>query len=110
MSERVTGEGQFVDVAMSDAVLAMCERIVYQTSYTGTVPAPEGNRHPLLCPFGVFRARDGYVSIAGGAAGLGRAGQDRRGADQAQQHARQHPPARPDAGRAHRRDPAGARL
>ncbi|WP_155301132.1 CaiB/BaiF CoA transferase family protein [Cupriavidus necator] len=61
---RDTGEGQFVDVAMTDAVLAMCERIVYQTSYTGTVPTPEGNRHPLLCPFGVFRARDGYVSIA----------------------------------------------
>ncbi|WP_454722192.1 MULTISPECIES: CaiB/BaiF CoA transferase family protein [Cupriavidus] len=59
-----TGRGQFVDVAMTDAVLAMCERIVYQTSYTGTVPAPEGNHHPLLCPFGLFRARDGHVSIA----------------------------------------------
>ncbi|WP_249221534.1 CaiB/BaiF CoA-transferase family protein [Cupriavidus sp. KK10] len=59
-----TGQGQFVDVAMTDAVLAMCERIVYQTSYTGDVPAPEGNRHPLLCPFGLFRARDGHVSIA----------------------------------------------
>ncbi len=61
---RDTGQGQFVDVAMTDAVLAMCERIVYQTSYTGMVPAPEGNRHPLLCPFGVFRASDGHVSIA----------------------------------------------
>ncbi|CAB3790957.1 Acetyl-CoA:oxalate CoA-transferase [Paraburkholderia caffeinitolerans] len=61
---RETGEGQFVDVAMTDCVLAMCERIVYQTSYTGIVPAPEGNRHPLLCPFGLFRARDGWVSIA----------------------------------------------
>ncbi len=61
---RDTGEGQFVDVAMTDAVLAMCERIVYQTSYTGAVPTPEGNRHPLLCPFGLFRARDGFVSIA----------------------------------------------
>ncbi|CAG2133805.1 Acetyl-CoA:oxalate CoA-transferase [Cupriavidus yeoncheonensis] len=61
---RATGQGQFVDVAMTDAVLAMCERIVYQTSYTGAVPAPEGNRHPLLCPFGLFRARDGHVSIA----------------------------------------------
>ncbi len=61
---RETGKGQFVDVAMTDAVLAMCERIVYQTSYTGVVPGPEGNRHPLLCPFGLFRARDGYVSIA----------------------------------------------
>jgi crotonobetainyl-CoA:carnitine CoA-transferase CaiB-like acyl-CoA transferase len=61
---RASGEGQFVDVAMTDCVLAMCERIVYQTSYTGAVPAPEGNRHPLLCPFGLFRSRDGYVSIA----------------------------------------------
>ncbi|WP_250450856.1 CoA transferase [Caballeronia sp. ATUFL_M2_KS44] len=61
---RETGEGQFVDVAMTDCVLAMCERIVYQTSYTGVVPAPEGNRHPLLCPFGLFRARDGWASIA----------------------------------------------
>ncbi len=47
-----TGEGQFVDVAMYDAVLAFCERIVYQYSYTGDVPGPEGNAHPLLCPFG----------------------------------------------------------
>lgn len=61
---KTTGRGQFVDVAMTDAVLAMCERIVYQTSYTGTVPGPEGNRHPLLCPFGLFTARDGQVSIA----------------------------------------------
>ncbi len=59
-----TGEGQFVDVAMYDAVLALCERIVYQHSYDGTVPGPEGNSHPLLCPFGLFPAKDGWVSIA----------------------------------------------
>ena len=61
---RESGEGQFVDVAMTDCVLAVCERIIYQTSYTDIVPMPDGNRHPLLCPFGLFRARDGYVSIA----------------------------------------------
>ncbi len=59
-----TGQGQFVDVAMADGVLALCERIVYQQSYEGRTPGPEGNRHPLLCPFGLFRARDGWVSIA----------------------------------------------
>ena len=48
-----TGEGQFVDVAMYDAVLAFCERIVYQYSYTNQIPGPEGNGHPLLCPFGL---------------------------------------------------------
>ena len=30
-----TGEGQFLDVAMYDGVLALCEAIVYRYSYTG---------------------------------------------------------------------------
>lgn len=59
-----TGEGQFVDVAMADGVLALCERIVYQHSYEGRTPGPEGNRHPLLCPFGLFKAADGWVAVA----------------------------------------------
>ncbi len=61
---RRTGLGQFVDVGMTDAVLALCERIVYQYSYERRTPQPEGNRHPLLCPFGLFPAKDGWVSIA----------------------------------------------
>jgi crotonobetainyl-CoA:carnitine CoA-transferase CaiB-like acyl-CoA transferase len=64
MHARSTGEGQYVDVAMYDGVLALCERIVYQHSYTGEVPKPQGNTHPQLCPFGVFPASDGYVTIA----------------------------------------------
>lgn len=59
-----TGEGQFVDIAMYDSILALCERIAFQHSYTGVVPHPEGNGHPLLCPFGLFRAADGWVAIA----------------------------------------------
>lgn len=59
-----TGRGQFVDVAMADAVLALCERTVHQYSFQGVIPHPEGNLHPLLSPFGVFRARDGFVTIA----------------------------------------------
>lgn len=58
-----TGKGQFVDVAMYDSVLAVCERIVYQHSYFGADPGREGSGHPLLCPFGLFRAADGYVAI-----------------------------------------------
>ena len=61
---RRTGEGQFVDVAMMDSVLAVCERIVYQNSISGMVPEPEGNFHPFLCPFGVFPAKDGSITIA----------------------------------------------
>jgi crotonobetainyl-CoA:carnitine CoA-transferase CaiB-like acyl-CoA transferase len=59
-----TGKGQFVDVGMVDAVLAVCERIMHQHSYAQTLPVPEGNHHPLLCPFGMFPAKDGFVTIA----------------------------------------------
>lgn len=61
---RGSGVGQFVDVAMYDAVLSLCERIVYQYSYDGTIPRPEGNRHPLLSPFDIVPAVDGWVAIA----------------------------------------------
>ncbi len=61
---RRTGIGQFVDVSMVDAVLAVCERMVWQHSVQGLTPGPEGNHHPFLCPFGMFSAADGYVTIA----------------------------------------------
>ena len=59
-----SGEGQFVDVAMYDAVLALCERIVYQHSYLGIIPRPVGNGHPLLAPFDIMETRDGWIAVA----------------------------------------------
>jgi crotonobetainyl-CoA:carnitine CoA-transferase CaiB-like acyl-CoA transferase len=59
-----TGEGQLVDVAMYDAVLSLCERVVYQQSITGVAPGPQGNTHPLLCPYGVVASADGFVTVA----------------------------------------------
>lgn len=61
---RRSGAGQFVDVAMTDAVLAVCERMVWQHSTGGLVSGPEGNHHPFLCPFGMFPASDGFVTLA----------------------------------------------
>ncbi len=60
----MTGEGQLVDVAMIDSVLALTERIVYQHSITGLAPEPQGNTHPLLCPYGLLRTSDGFVAVA----------------------------------------------
>jgi crotonobetainyl-CoA:carnitine CoA-transferase CaiB-like acyl-CoA transferase len=59
-----SGEGQYVDVAMADGVLSLCERIVHQYYYEGKVPGPEGNRHPFLAPFGLVPAKDGFVALA----------------------------------------------
>jgi len=61
---RETGEGQFLDVAMYDAVLSLCEHYVYLYSYGGENPGPLGNAHPFLCPFDVFDAKDGQIAIA----------------------------------------------
>src|SRR5882762_8540849 len=60
---RRTGEGQFLDVAMADAVLALCERTVYQHSIQGLTPVPEGNHHPFLVPFGIYPAADGCIAL-----------------------------------------------
>jgi crotonobetainyl-CoA:carnitine CoA-transferase CaiB-like acyl-CoA transferase len=61
---RETGKGRFVDVSMLDAVLSLCERIVYGQSYTDRPSVPTGNHHPIWCPFGLFAATDGWVAIA----------------------------------------------
>lgn len=61
---RRTGEGQFVDVSMVDAVLAVCERTIWQSSVQGVTPVPDGNHHPFLCPFGMFPASDGFITVA----------------------------------------------
>ncbi len=63
-SARVTGRGQFLDVAMYDALVALCEGAVYYYSYEGRVLGPKGTGHPALCPFDVFPARDGAAAIA----------------------------------------------
>lgn len=60
---RETDEGQYVDVSMVDAVLAVCERVVYQNSVLGLNPGPEGNHHPFLSPFGIFPAKDGHITL-----------------------------------------------
>lgn len=64
ISARQTGRGCFVDVAMYDAMLSLCERLVYQYSITHEVPSRRGNSHPFFEPFGVFEAGDGWVAIA----------------------------------------------
>lgn len=58
-----SGEGQFLDISMVDSILALCERILHQHSYAGAIPGPEGNAHPLFCPFGMFPAKDGWVTV-----------------------------------------------
>jgi len=61
---RRTGTGQFVDVAMYDAVLGLCENIVYKYAADGHVERPKGFGHPALCPFDIYETQDGAAAIA----------------------------------------------
>ncbi len=63
LKSRDTGKAQFVEVAMYDAILSMCERAIYQYDFNNVVPKPDGNNHPLLAPFGIFKAKDGFIAI-----------------------------------------------
>ncbi|MGI9325323.1 MAG: CaiB/BaiF CoA transferase family protein [Pseudomonadales bacterium] len=61
---RVSGQGQFLDVAMYDAVLTLSETVIANYSYNETELGARGRHHPNLMPFGVFPTKDGAVAIA----------------------------------------------
>ncbi len=63
-AREVTGEGQFVDVALMEAQMALCENAIVRRSAFGENPTRQGSRHALLAPFGPFPTADGFVVIA----------------------------------------------
>ena len=58
-----TGQGEFVDVSMFDAMVAFCERQIYRYSFVEDVSYGEGNDHPLVNPFSIYKAADGWYAI-----------------------------------------------
>ncbi|MBK5222465.1 MAG: CoA transferase [Acidimicrobiia bacterium] len=58
-----SGEGQFVDVAMYDAMISLCEGAMYSYSYSGRVGRPTGNGHPGIAPFDLYATADGTCAI-----------------------------------------------
>ena len=60
-----TGEGQFVDVAMTDSIMALTEQGVMRYSYMGRGDTPpSGNSSDFVVPFDVYDTADGAVAIA----------------------------------------------
>jgi CoA:oxalate CoA-transferase len=58
-----TGEGQVIDVAMLDSMLAMQLTGLSRMAAEGRAPQRVGNRHPATAPVDTFRVRDGYVAM-----------------------------------------------
>lgn len=61
-----TGEGQHLDIALLDCVVAAGANLVTQFAVTGEVPHRYGNAHPVLVPYHVFATADGHMIVAAG--------------------------------------------
>lgn len=64
LEARASGQGQYIDVSMVDAVMAMNEPVVTSYSITGTTPQPMGSRLSNIVPFGRIRVKDGWAVLA----------------------------------------------
>ncbi len=61
-----TGEGQHIDMALFDVMLAMLANMNMNYLTSGKAPGRAGNAHQNIVPYQVFDAADGYVIIAVG--------------------------------------------
>ena len=64
--ERVqSGQGQYIDVSMTDCQVALCENACGRYFATGEIARPLGGRHPILTPFQIFPTKtDSMVVVA----------------------------------------------
>ena len=61
-----TGEGQHIDMALYDVMLAMLANMNMNYLTSGKSPGRAGNAHPNIVPYQVFIASDGHIVIAVG--------------------------------------------
>jgi crotonobetainyl-CoA:carnitine CoA-transferase CaiB-like acyl-CoA transferase len=63
---RISGEGQYIDMALLDVQVATIANMNMNYLCSGKVPARQGNAHANIVPYQVFDAADGEVIIAVG--------------------------------------------
>jgi crotonobetainyl-CoA:carnitine CoA-transferase CaiB-like acyl-CoA transferase len=68
-----TGEGQWVRTSLLGGMIAIHTFQGTRWLLAGEVPEPDGNRHPLIAPYGAFAVADGQINIAVGSQSLWRA-------------------------------------
>ena len=61
-----TGEGQYIDMALYDVMLAMLANMNMNYLTSGKAPGRSGNAHPNIVPYQVFAASDGHIIVAVG--------------------------------------------
>ncbi|MDI6757478.1 MAG: CoA transferase [Endomicrobiia bacterium] len=63
---QTSGQGARIDISMVDSVMAVLENAVVRYGVSGKTPERIGSKHPSLCPFDIYEAKDGYIAIAAG--------------------------------------------
>ena len=59
----LTGEGQYIDVALVDCIFTCLENNVPAYTICGRAPKRMGCRHPDGGPYDVYNCKDGYVGV-----------------------------------------------
>jgi crotonobetainyl-CoA:carnitine CoA-transferase CaiB-like acyl-CoA transferase len=65
-----TGRGQVVRTSLLASVIGVHAYQGTRWTVGGEVGRAQGNHHPSICPYGLFRCRDGAVQISVGSEGL----------------------------------------
>ena len=60
-----TGQGQWVQTSLLEAMVAMLDFQAARWTVDGEVAKQEGNNHPTMIPMGCFATADGFMNIAG---------------------------------------------
>ena len=61
-----TGQGQYIDTALLDTIVAFNANQVVSYLASGTIPQRWGNAHPQVVPYEVFATSDGHLILAVG--------------------------------------------
>ncbi len=59
-----SGQGQYLDIALLDCLIAMTSYQAINYFVSGKVPERLGNGHPNIVPYQVFKCRDGHLILA----------------------------------------------
>jgi formyl-CoA transferase len=61
-----TGEGQYIDMALLDTLVAFNSNQIVSYFCSGNIPKRWGNAHPQVVPYEVFATSDGHIILAVG--------------------------------------------
>ena len=59
-----SGTGQRVETSLTGGLVSMLAYLSAEYFATGEVPKRTGNDHPIVSPYGLFRAKDGMIAVA----------------------------------------------